>query len=153
MDNTELKTLLNQINSLLYVATRAANKIDDELVQGKRLSFELVSLSESLQHLRIARFMAIEAFESLSVQANKWISTMDQLPPDETPVIILLDGMPTIGELRWETPGYEETYKAFRYWDSPENDGQDWDWLSVTHWMHLPENPSEQEMQAHNKNL
>jgi hypothetical protein len=70
--------------------------------------------------------------------AVRWISTEDQLPPDETPVLIIRRGVVAIGELRWEHPSYEETYQAFRYWDDPNNDGQDWEWADVTHWMALP---------------
>jgi hypothetical protein len=72
----------------------------------------------------------------------EWISADEKLPPDETPVIILRNGVLDIGELRWEHPTCDETYKAFRYWDSPSNDGQDWEWDSVTHWMELPEPPA-----------
>jgi hypothetical protein len=71
-----------------------------------------------------------------------WTSTEDRLPPDETPVIILLDGVPAIGELRWEHPGYEDTYQSFRYWDNPHDDGQCWEWHQVTHWMPLPDAPA-----------
>jgi hypothetical protein len=70
-----------------------------------------------------------------------WIKTEDQLPPDETPVLIVRNGVPAIGELRWEHPSHEETYEAFRYWDDPNNDGQDWQWPEVTHWMALPDVP------------
>lgn len=73
--------------------------------------------------------------------AEEWISVDQRLPPDETPVIILLDGVPRIGELRWEEPSYEETFKAFRYWDCPHDDGQGWEWHQVTAWMHLPPAP------------
>lgn len=64
-----------------------------------------------------------------------------RLPDDEAPVLIVRNGEFDIGELRWEHPGFEDTYQAFQYWDSPNNDGQDWEWHSVTHWMPLPELP------------
>lgn len=68
-----------------------------------------------------------------------WITTESRLPDDETPVLIIRNGVHAIGELRWEHPGFEDTFKAFRYWDDPVNDGQDWEWHSVTHWMPLPD--------------
>lgn len=77
-----------------------------------------------------------------STAPSGWISVDDRLPEDETPVIILLDGVPHIGELRWETPSHEETFKAFRYWDCPHDDGQGWEWHQVTRWMPLPDAPS-----------
>lgn len=77
------------------------------------------------------------------VLCEVWISVKDKLPPDETPVLILLSGIPTVGELRWEHPSFEDTFKAFRYWDSPTKDGQAWEWLDITHWMPLPNAPKE----------
>lgn len=70
-----------------------------------------------------------------------WKKTVNELPPDETPVLIILNGEIRIGELRWETPGWEETYEAFRYWDDPNDDGQIWEWHDVTHWMEIPDLP------------
>ena len=74
---------------------------------------------------------------------SDWVSVDERLPADETPVLIVLRGGITIGELRWERPSWEETYQAFRYWDDPHNDGQDWQWHDITHWMPLPEVPKE----------
>lgn len=70
-----------------------------------------------------------------------WIKTANELPPDETPVLIILNGEIRIGELRWEHPSWEETYEAFRYWDNPNDDGQIWEWHDVTHWQYMPEIP------------
>lgn len=67
-----------------------------------------------------------------------WMHTKDGLPPDETPVLIVLKGEIRIGELRWERPGFEDTFEAFRYWDDPYDDGQDWEWDDVTKWAMLP---------------
>ncbi len=67
-----------------------------------------------------------------------WVSVEERLPADETPVLILRNQEVRIGELRWEHPGFEDTYKAFRYWDDPLNDGQCWEWPEITHWMPLP---------------
>ncbi|HHA0037632.1 TPA: DUF551 domain-containing protein [Yersinia enterocolitica] len=67
-----------------------------------------------------------------------WIKCGDRMPDSETPVLILLNGIINIGEIRWDTPTYEETYTAFKYWDSPFIDGQPWEVHDVTHWMPLP---------------
>ncbi len=53
-----------------------------------------------------------------------WISTSRQLPLDETPVLIFRNGEFRIGERRWDYPGFEDTYRAFWYWDDPNDDGQ-----------------------------
>jgi hypothetical protein len=74
--------------------------------------------------------------------ASQWIPVSDRLPPDETSVVIFKDGDIMIGELRWDVPHFEDNYSAFRYWDNPNDDGQDWEWDSVTHWMPLPGVPS-----------
>lgn len=71
-----------------------------------------------------------------------WTPTSESLPPDETPVLIVLSGEIRIGALNWEIPGWEETYEAFRYWDDPNDDGQGWEWNDVTHWTHLPSLPT-----------
>lgn len=70
-----------------------------------------------------------------------WISVDERMPADETPVIILLDGKVHLGELRWDTPGWEDNYEAYLFWDDPNNDGQDWQMHDVTHWMPLPPAP------------
>ena len=70
-----------------------------------------------------------------------WISVGDRLPEDETPVLIIFNGEIVIGERRWDNPGFEDTYKAFWYWDDPTDDGQDWGRDEVTHWMPLPKPP------------
>ena len=63
----------------------------------------------------------------------------EALPEDETPVLLLFwNGKRRIGELRWESPGHEDTFQAYRYWDDPENDGQDWDWADIVGWRELP---------------
>jgi len=71
----------------------------------------------------------------------EWISPNDRLPKQETPVLVIVSGHINILELRWEDPGYEDTYNRFQYWDDPNNDGQDFEWDSVTDWQPLPEPP------------
>ncbi len=73
--------------------------------------------------------------------SSQWIACTARMPPDETPVLVLRNGEIRMGELRWEHPGYEDTYKAFRYWDDPTNDGQGWEHFEITHWTPLPEKP------------
>ena len=70
-----------------------------------------------------------------------WIRIKDRLPEDETPVLIVINGIIRIAALYWEHPGFEDTYKAFQYWDDPEDDGQAWEWFDVTHWRELPAMP------------
>lgn len=64
-----------------------------------------------------------------------------QLPPDEMPVLAFVRGSWRPAELRWEHPGHEDTYQAFRYWDDPVDDGQCWEWFDVTHWTVMPPDP------------
>lgn len=81
----------------------------------------------------------------VDVNVRGWVPTTQQMPADETTVLIFRRGGEiSFGELRWEKPTWEETFMAFRYWDDPTNDGQDWDEMEVTHWMPLPEAPNEQ---------
>ena len=73
-----------------------------------------------------------------------WIRVDERLPHKETPVLIILDGKIRIGEIRWAHPGFEDTYKSYRFWDDPDDDGQCWEWNDITHWMPLPELPMEE---------
>lgn len=70
-----------------------------------------------------------------------WTRADDALPPDETPVLILHRGQVRIGELRWEHPSHEETFQAVRFWDDPNDDGQDWQWYDVVAWRPIPDLP------------
>ena len=81
----------------------------------------------------------------LSFAPSEWVVVNERLPNDETPVLILHRGIIKVGELVWDNPSWEDTYKAFRYWDDPVNDGQDWEWFDVTHWMPLPPAPPKEE--------
>ena len=88
---------------------------------------------------------AIETAVLSRATPDGWISIQDRLPADETPVLILLNGEVNIGELRWNFPGPEDMHRAFQYWDSPNNDGQNWEWSDITRWMNVPAAPSPQE--------
>jgi hypothetical protein len=75
---------------------------------------------------------------------NKWVPIEDSLPPDETPVLVMFRGQRRIAELRWLEPGREDDCGAYRYWDCPHNDGQEWggpEDMLITHWMYLPDSP------------
>jgi hypothetical protein len=75
--------------------------------------------------------------------AAQWIKPEEQLPTDETPVLALFqDGRRRVAELRWEHPGHEEAFKAFRYWDDPDDDGQCWEWHDIVGWRPLPDAPA-----------
>lgn len=79
----------------------------------------------------------------LSAGLGAWVSTSRQLPSDKTPVLIFRNGVIRIGERRWDYPGFEDTYRAFWYWDDPNDDGQAWeDNDDVTYWMPLPDAPN-----------
>jgi hypothetical protein len=75
-------------------------------------------------------------------EPSAWVACADRLPAVETPVLILCKGQLRVGELRWDTPGYEDTYQAFQYWDDPDDDGQCWEWGDITHWMPAPPLPA-----------
>ncbi|HGY1166524.1 DUF551 domain-containing protein [Citrobacter freundii] len=74
----------------------------------------------------------------------EWIKCSDRMPEPEVPVLIMLNGVLRIGEIRCDYPTHEETYQPFFYWDDPHNDGQPWEVFDVTHWQPLPVPPTEE---------
>ena len=76
------------------------------------------------------------------VVMGAWVLADETFPPKETPVLALVAGEYCILERRTETPSWEDTYKAFDYWDDPTDDGQEIADEEVTHWMHLPAKPA-----------
>lgn len=64
-----------------------------------------------------------------------WIKTSDRLPELERTVLVLRCGEPRIASRFIEEPTYEETFKAFWYWDDPHDYGQCWENDEVTHWL------------------
>ena len=72
---------------------------------------------------------------------QNWISIEDQIPPVETPVLIVFRDEVRIGELRWDYPTWEESYKSYMYWDCPYNEGQEWDWDKIKYWARIPPLP------------
>lgn len=87
---------------------------------------------------------ASEAYRKESAESlnkGQWILATDRLPPEETPVLVLRCDQVRVGAIFWDYPSYEDTYKAYRYWDDPYDDGQMWEFDEVTHWMPLPDTP------------
>jgi hypothetical protein len=77
------------------------------------------------------------------VPASIWLAIDEgngQLPPDNTEVLLLVNGKMYEGLLQWDHPGYEDTYTSYRYFT--DIDGRsDWDWPEVTHWAPKPAVP------------
>ncbi|MFV8849563.1 DUF551 domain-containing protein [Serratia fonticola] len=71
-----------------------------------------------------------------------WIPCAERMPEPETPVLIMLNGTIRKGAIFWEHPTFEEGGQPFKYWDDPDNDGQDWEVFDVTHWQPLPAPPT-----------
>jgi len=107
-------------------------------------------LDELIARLRAHGKMDTMAWEAAAAleelkREKRWIPVGERLPTDETPVLIICRGHIRLGELRWEHPGFEDIYKAFRYWDDPNDDGQSWEWHDITHWQPLPKEPSDEQ--------
>lgn len=66
-----------------------------------------------------------------------WIACVDELPPIETEVLVLVKGKRRVGSLEWDVAGPEDSFKSYQYWEDSENH-YDWEWDDVTHWQHLP---------------
>jgi hypothetical protein len=111
------------------------------LAQRVQDTFEAFNARIAEQAKEIKRLQAKLAERPAGVGWGPVVRTIDDLPPIETEVLILVRGRWRIGALQWETPGFEDTFKAFKYWDDPEDDGQDWEWYDVTHWCSLPALP------------
>lgn len=97
---------------------------------------------DALNRQIAAQKVEIDALKvQLQAAVGPVVRTVDMLPPSEQEVFILVRGRWRVGELRWERPGFEDTFQAFQYWDDPEDDGQDWEWYDVTHWCSQPAIP------------
>ena len=74
-----------------------------------------------------------------------WRCAVTDRPEAETPVLACVHGLdvPIVLELRWEicNPMIESYFKDFLYWDSPNDDGQDFE-DRVFAWREIPELPS-----------
>jgi hypothetical protein len=73
---------------------------------------------------------------------TEWTPTAQELPPEETSVLLLRNGKIVIGERRWEHPTWEETFQSFWFWACPDDHWHDDQGeATVTHWMPLPAVP------------
>lgn len=64
----------------------------------------------------------------------------EQLPPIKVPVLLLFhDGKCKVGQLYLDTPGFEDLYEAYQYWDDQEGSGYEWEWSDVVAWQNLPD--------------
>ena len=68
----------------------------------------------------------------------EWISVEDRLPEENTDVLIYRGGF--IGDLMnvYTYNGHNEWEDEYGYWSRTEDEG-------ITHWMYLPEPPTEEE--------
>ncbi|AXF66100.1 DUF551 domain-containing protein [Leclercia sp. W17] len=73
----------------------------------------------------------------------EWIKCSEEMPPPEEAVLILRNGDVYLGIRQWEYPSHEDAFDAFLYWDDFHNDGQGWEDDEVTHWLPIPDNPTE----------
>jgi Protein of unknown function (DUF551) len=104
-----------------------------DLISSLELTLANATSLMEVQAQRIATFEA----------SGKWISVDQELPKEETSVLIIHRGDVKIGERRWEYPTFEESYRPFWYWDDPNDDGKDWECPDVTHWQPIPAPPTE----------
>ena len=124
-----------------YLVRHAAGKTTDHVVPAGPIE-ELMWRTETGEYGVLMFNAAWWAWQKAQEAAMPgWISVDERLPADETPVIILHRGEARIGELRWDHPGFEDTYSSYRYWDNPHDDGQGWEWDDITLWMPLPASP------------
>lgn len=102
----------------------------------------IVAQCEPYKNADLDRYAATKLRQVADVMQPHWVSVTDYLPPDETPVLVLRCGAVRVGELRWEHPGHEDSYQAYRYWDDPNDDCQEWEYDEITHWSPIPQPPA-----------
>lgn len=73
--------------------------------------------------------------------SDPWMATDEQSPPVDTPVLLLVNGVVYEGELRWESPGHEDTFAPYQYYIDVDECHDCWEHSDVTHWMHKPALP------------
>ena len=102
----------------------------------------IVAQCEPYKNADLDRYAATKLRQVADVMHPHWMSVADYLPPDETPVLVLRCGAVLLGEMRWEHPGPEDSYRSFRYWGDPNDDGQCWELDEITHWAPIPQPPA-----------
>lgn len=112
-------------------ATAAGHPLDISI--GAAATF-IVSQVEAVGDPDLFAYAARTLRRVADILQPQWTATADRMPPDETPVLIMLNGEVRIGELRWDHPGHEDSYHSYRYWDDPNDDGQCWEHADVSHW-------------------
>lgn len=110
-------------------------------VTKESLAARIAELESSPRSLKEDYTLAAYKMLLATMEAG-WIPVSERMPEPEIPVLIMLNGVFRIGEIRCEYPSRDETYKPFFYWDDPYDDGQPWEVFDVTHWMPLPAAPA-----------
>lgn len=96
----------------------------------------LCKLDEMYRRIRVMKPLVSQ--EGINLIRNGWLPLAVYPAPTEQNLLVRFDnGVIRIGALMWETPGHEDTFKAFTYWDDPFNEGQVWDPTTITHWKTL----------------
>lgn len=84
-----------------------------------------------------------------------WIRVTDpetgelNLPPLATNVLLLVNGTIYEGALTQYKAGWDELGGDYMYFIDVDEQYPDWEWQSITHWMHIPELPPEHEYRPH----
>lgn len=127
------------VNGYLYTSRGAAENCARMISPTEGESLPVDALYTAEQMRAYARAVEARVREKMD---DGWIACSERMPKAETPVLVYIKGRVRTGELRWETPTYEETFAPYMYWDDPDDDGQMWEWDDVTHWRPLPPLPS-----------
>lgn len=82
-----------------------------------------------------------------------WNKIIDKNPPSETDLLILLDSDIIVhAALVWEIPSYEESCKAFQFWQAAGNNGEEIPRENVVYWAEL-NTPSKEELKQSSDEL
>lgn len=138
-NSDERDAALRELTAALSV-TAAGQPLDISI--GAAATF-IVSQVEAVGDPALFAYAARTLRRVADILQPQWIATADRMPPDETPVLIVLKGKVRIGELRWDHPGHEDSYTSYRYWDDPNDDGQEWEFADITHWAPMLPPPAE----------
>ena len=112
------------------------------------MSTEMLQLAQLLTNHRLEVNKLESRISDLEKELNnrpQWISVEDRLPSLHERVLCLLNGEHIVLELGQESPAWEETFTAFLYWYEPYEEYMQIEWHEVTHWMPLPEPPTQEQ--------